>query len=196
MRDLANWKPEWVEPIAQDYRGHTLHEIPPNGQGIAALIALGILEHFDIGSIPVDSVASQHLQIEAMKLAFADTYRYVSDPSSMEVTPLQMLDGAYLASRAKLIDVNKAQDFKAGNPVKGGTIYLTAADESGMMVSFIQSNYMGFGSGCVEPGLRHQPAEPRPRLQPRREAARTSWRRASGPSTPSSRPSSRRTARR
>ena len=149
--DLANWKPEWVEPIAQNYRGHTLHEIPPNGQGIAALIALGILEHFDIGSIPVDSVRSQHLQIEAMKLAFADTYRYVSEPSSMEVTPLQMLDGAYLASRAKLIDVNKAQDFKAGNPVKGGTIYLTAADENGMMVSFIQSNYMGFGSGCVEP---------------------------------------------
>jgi gamma-glutamyltranspeptidase/glutathione hydrolase len=96
-------------------------------------------------------VASQHLQIEAMKLAFADVYRYVSEPSSMETTAAQMLDDAYLASRAKLIDVNKAQDFKAGNPVKGGTIYLTAADESGMMVSFIQSNYMGFGSGCVEP---------------------------------------------
>ena len=153
VRDLANWKPEWVEPIAQNYRGHTLHEMPPSGQGIAALIALGILEQFDMASIPVDSVASQHLQIEAMKLAFADTYRYVSDPSSMEVTPLQMLDGAYLASRAKLIDVNKAQDFKAGNPVKGGTIYLTAADERGMMVSFIQSNFMGFGSGCVEPGF-------------------------------------------
>lgn len=153
VRDLANWKPEWVEPIAQNYRNHTLHEIPPNGQGIAALIALGILRHFDIESIPVDSVASQHLQIEAMKLAFADTYRYVSDPSSMEVTTLQMLDDAYLASRAKLIDLNKAQDFKAGNPVKGGTIYLTAADENGMMVSFIQSNYMGFGSGCVEPGF-------------------------------------------
>ncbi|HEY2257922.1 MAG TPA: gamma-glutamyltransferase family protein [Variovorax sp.] len=151
QRDLARWKPEWVEPIAQNYRGHTLHEIPPNGQGIAALIALGILEHFDIASIPVDSVASQHLQIEAMKLAFADTYRYVSEPSTMEVTPTQMLDPAYLASRAKLIDLHKAQDFKAGNPVKGGTIYLTAADESGMMVSFIQSNYMGFGSGCVEP---------------------------------------------
>ncbi|MBS0342428.1 MAG: gamma-glutamyltransferase family protein [Proteobacteria bacterium] len=149
--DMANWKPEWVEPIARNYRGHTLHEIPPNGQGIAALIALGILDKFDVGSLPVDSVASQHLQIEAMKLAFADVYRYVADPSSMEVTPAQMLDDAYLASRAKLIDVNKAQDFKAGNPVKGGTIYLTAADESGMMVSFIQSNYMGFGSGCVEP---------------------------------------------
>ncbi|MBO9516082.1 MAG: gamma-glutamyltransferase family protein [Variovorax sp.] len=149
--DLANWKPEWVEPIAQHYRGHALHEIPPSGQGIAALIALGILKHFDIASIPVDSVASQHLQIEAMKLAFADTYRYVSDPSSMEVTPAQMLDEAYLASRARLIDVKRAQDFQAGNPVKGGTIYLTAADENGMMVSFIQSNYMGFGSGCVEP---------------------------------------------
>jgi gamma-glutamyltranspeptidase/glutathione hydrolase len=151
--DLANWKPEWVEPIAQNYRGYTLHEIPPNGQGIAALIALGILQHFDIGSLPVDSVASQHLKIEAMKLAFADVYRYVSEPSSMELTPAQMLDESYLASRARLIDVNKAQDFKAGNPVKGGTIYLTAADQNGMMVSFIQSNYMGFGSGCVEPGF-------------------------------------------
>jgi len=88
-----------------------------------------------------------------MKLAFADTYRYVAEPSSMTVTPLQMLDADYLASRARLIDMRKAQDFKAGNPVKGGTIYLTAADESGMMVSFIQSNYMGFGSGCVEPGF-------------------------------------------
>jgi len=153
VRDLANWKPEWVTPTAQDYRGHTLHEIPPNGQGIAAQIALGILQHFDMAGMPVDSVAFQHVQIEAMKLAFADTYRYVSEPSSMTVTPLQMLDAGYLASRAKLIDMKKAQDFKAGNPVKGGTIYLTAADESGMMVSFIQSNFMGFGSGCVEPSF-------------------------------------------
>ena len=149
--DLANWKPEWVEPISRDYRGYTLHEIPPNGQGIAALIALGILEKFDIASMPVDSVASQHLQIEAMKLAFADVYHHVAESSSMAVTHLQMLDDDYLASRAKLIDVKKAQNFGVGNPVKGGTIYLTAADESGMMVSFIQSNYMGFGSGCVEP---------------------------------------------
>jgi gamma-glutamyltranspeptidase/glutathione hydrolase len=91
------------------------------------------------------------LQIEAMKLAFADVYKYVAEPSAMDVTVEQMLDDAYLASRAKLIDMKKAQDFGAGNPVKGGTIYLTAADENGMMVSFIQSNYMGFGSGCVEP---------------------------------------------
>ena len=151
LADLAAHRPEWVEPIARGYRGYTLHEIPPNGQGIAALVALGILEQFDLASLPVDSTASQHLQIEAMKLAFADVYRYVAEPSSMEVTPAQMLDGAYLASRAKLIDMKKAQDFGAGNPAKGGTIYLTAADENGMMVSFIQSNYMGFGSGCVEP---------------------------------------------
>src|SRR6185312_7713969 len=149
--DLAAWKPEWVEPISRDYRGYTLHEIPPNGQGIAALMALGILEKFDVAALPLDSTPSQHLQIEALKLAFADLYRYVSEPSSMTVTPAQMLDDGYLASRARLIDMKRAQDFKAGNPVRGGTIYLTAADERGMMVSFIQSNYMGFGSGCVEP---------------------------------------------
>ena len=146
-KDLENYQPEWVKPIARDYRGHTLHEIPPNGQGIAALIALGILDQFDMGALAVDSVGSQHLQIEAIKLAFADVYRYVAEPSSMEVTPAQMLDDAYLAGRARLIDMKKAQDFGAGNPVKGGTIYLSAADENGMMVSFIQSNFMGFGSG-------------------------------------------------
>ncbi|MFN3571071.1 MAG: gamma-glutamyltransferase family protein, partial [Polaromonas sp.] len=135
----------------KDYRGYTLHEIPPNGQGIAALIALGILDKFDVAGLAVDGVDSQHLQIEAMKLAFADVYKYVAEPSSMAVSVDQMLDDSYLASRAKLIDMKKAQDFGAGNPVKGGTIYLTAADEDGMMVSFIQSNYMGFGSGCVEP---------------------------------------------
>ena len=151
VKDFENFKPEWVTPLTQDYRGYTLHEIPPNGQGIAALIALGILDRFDVASLPVDGVDSQHLQIEAMKLAFADVYKYVAEPSSMDVTPAQMLDGSYLASRAKLIDMKKAQDFGAGNPVKGGTIYLSAADEDGMMVSFIQSNYMGFGSGCVEP---------------------------------------------
>ena len=151
LKDFADFQPEWVKPISKNYRGHTLHEIPPNGQGIAALIAIGILDKFDVASLAVDGVDSQHLQIEAMKLAFADVYKYVAEPSSMAVTPEQMLDDAYLASRAKLIDMKKAQDFGAGNPVKGGTIYLSTADEDGMMVSFIQSNYMGFGSGCVEP---------------------------------------------
>ena len=150
--DFAAYAPQWVDTISMDYAGHTLHEIPPNGQGIAALIALGILKHFDIGALPVDSTASQHLQIEAMKLAFADVYRHVGDPRTMKVQVAELLDPGYLASRAKLIDMQRAQDFQAGNPVKGGTIYLTAADESGMMVSFIQSNYMGFGSGVVVPG--------------------------------------------
>ena len=153
VADFAAYRPEWVAPICKDYRGHTLHEIPPNGQGIAALIALGILEQFDLAGLAVDGVESQHLQIEAMKLAFADVYRYVAEPACMEVTAEQLLDPAYLASRARLIDMKRAQDFGAGNPVKGGTIYLTAADESGMMVSFIQSNYMGFGSGVVVPGF-------------------------------------------
>lgn len=153
VEDFAAFKPEWVTPIAKDYHGHTLHEIPPNGQGIAALMALGIARHFDLASMKVDGADSQHVQIEAMKLAFADVYRFVAERSSMEVTTEQMLDDAYLASRAKLIDMKRAQDFQAGNPVKGGTIYLTAADEDGMMISFIQSNYMGFGSGCVEPGF-------------------------------------------
>ena len=152
-KDLADYKPEWVTPLAQNYRGYTLHEIPPSGQGIAAQIAMGILENFDMASLALDGVDSQHLQIEAIKLAFADVYRYVAEPSAMAVTPAQMLDPAYLKHRAQLINMKKAQNFGAGNPVKGGTIYLSAADENGMMVSFIQSNFMGFGSGCVEPNF-------------------------------------------
>ena len=152
VEDFAAYEPEWVTPIGIDYAGHTLHEIPPNGQGISALMALGILRSFDIASLPVDGTDSQHLQIEAMKLAFADVYRFVAEPASMEVSVDEMLAPAYLASRARLIDMKRAQDFGAGNPVKGGTIYLSTADESGMMVSFIQSNYMGFGSGVVVPG--------------------------------------------
>jgi gamma-glutamyltranspeptidase/glutathione hydrolase len=155
--DFAAYRPEWVTPIGMDYAGkdgeaYRIHEIPPNGQGIAALIALGILKNFDLAGLPVDGLESQHLQIEAMKLAFADVYRFVAEPASMEVTSAQLLDPAYLAARAKLIDMKRAQDFGAGNPARGGTIYLSAADESGMMVSFIQSNYMGFGSGIVVPG--------------------------------------------
>jgi gamma-glutamyltranspeptidase/glutathione hydrolase len=150
--DFAAYQPEWVTPISRDYRGYALHEIPPNGQGIAALIALGILEKFDLGALPVDGVASQHLQIEAMKLAFADVYKHVAEPRSMRLTAAQMLDDAYLARRAGLIDPRRAQDYGPGHGPQGGTIYLSAADASGMMVSFIQSNYMGFGSGVVVPG--------------------------------------------
>jgi gamma-glutamyltranspeptidase/glutathione hydrolase len=152
MDDLAAHTLDWVEPIGIDYRGYTLHEIPPNGQGIAALIALGILENFDVAKLPVDSPDSMHLQIEAMKLAFADINEYVSDPSTMRIKPAEMLDKAYLKKRAQLIDMKKAQAPTFGNPTKGGTVYLTAADESGMMVSYIQSNFAGFGSGVVVPG--------------------------------------------
>ncbi|MBK1713297.1 gamma-glutamyltransferase family protein [Rubrivivax gelatinosus] len=151
LADFSGYAPEWVEPLAMDYGGATLHEIPPNGQGIAALIALGILRHAGLDEHPADSVAAQHLQIEAMKLAFADVYRFVAEPQAMGLTAADLLAPGYLAERAKLIDPRRAQDHGAGNPVKGGTIYLTAADESGMMVSFIQSNYMGFGSGVVVP---------------------------------------------
>jgi gamma-glutamyltranspeptidase/glutathione hydrolase len=151
--DLAGYAPEWVGTIAKDFAGHTVHQIPPNGQGIAALMALGMLEQLDLGRHAVDSLESQHLQIEAMKLAFADTYRWVADARAMnEVTPADLLDDGYLAARAKLIDPKRAQDFAHGQPPRGGTIYLSAADESGMMISLIQSNYMGFGSGIVVPG--------------------------------------------
>jgi gamma-glutamyltranspeptidase/glutathione hydrolase len=152
MADLAAHTCDWVEPISMDYRGYTVHEIPPNGQGIAALMALGMLENFDLGALDPDGIASQHLQIEAMKLGFADTHAHVSDPRTMRVAPAELLGRAYLKDRAKLIDPRRAQRFAAGSPPKGGTIYMTAADSSGMMVSYIQSNYMGFGSGAVVPG--------------------------------------------
>jgi len=152
LEDFAAHTCDWVAPIGIDYRGYTVHELPPNGQGIAALMALGILREFKLGSRPVDSPAVQHLAIEAMKLAFTDVYRYVGDPRTMEIDPAQMLDRGYLESRARLIDPTRAQDFKHGTPPAGGTVYLTTADASGMMVSLIQSNYMGFGSGIVVPG--------------------------------------------
>lgn len=152
LEDLAEYRPEWVETLHQDYRGYTLHEIPPNGQGIAALMALGILNHFDLAGLDPDSVESRHLQVEAMKCAFADTYALVGDPRHMKVSSAQLLDPAYLADRARSIRRDRATDFGPGLVPEGGTIYLTAADASGMMVSFIQSNYMGFGSGVVVPG--------------------------------------------
>lgn len=152
LDDLAAFQPEWVTPIAQHYAGYTLHEMPPNGQGIAALIALAILEKRGIADHTPDSADSIHMQIEAMKLAFADTYRWVGDPVAMdEIRAADMLDDDYLTARARLIDMKRATDFKHGMPPAGGTIYISAADESGMMVSFIQSNYMGFGSGVVVP---------------------------------------------
>jgi gamma-glutamyltranspeptidase/glutathione hydrolase len=149
--DLAAHRPEWVEPAAQPYRGYRVHEIPPNGQGLAALIALGLLEHTDLGTRGPDTADSLHLQVEAMKMAFTDVYRYVADPAAMTLPWQALLDPSYLEARARQLDV-----AHAGRPVAGippsGTVYLSTADAGGMMVSFIQSNYSGFGSGVVVSG--------------------------------------------
>ncbi|RTZ41773.1 gamma-glutamyltransferase family protein [Candidimonas sp. SYP-B2681] len=149
--DLQNNSCDWVEPIAMQYRGdYLLHELPPNGQGIAALMALGMLDTFDPPQAD-DPIGLFHLPIEAMKLAFADLHQHVADPIGMGDLTAQMLDPAYLRRRAALIDHKRAATPIAGLPEQGGTVYLTAADSSGMMVSFIQSNYHGFGSGVVVP---------------------------------------------
>jgi gamma-glutamyltranspeptidase / glutathione hydrolase len=150
--DLSSHEPEWIAPISMEYRGYTVHQTPPNTQGIVCLMALGILKQFDLADHPVDSPEAVHLQIEAVKLAFADAVHYVGEPASMRVGARDLLDPDYLASRAKLIDPARAQDFGHGKLPRGGTVYLTAADASGMMVSMIQSNFMGFGSGVVVPG--------------------------------------------
>lgn len=152
LDDLASHTADWVEPVSVNYRGVTLHEIPPNGQGIAALLALGILKHWSFRDFPADSADSVHLQAEAMKLAFADAYRYVADPAAMAVPPRRLLARGYLVERAKLIDMAHARQHPPGDLPGGGTVYLAAADAEGRMVSFIQSNYGGFGSGIVVPG--------------------------------------------
>ncbi|RAI00620.1 gamma-glutamyltransferase [Acuticoccus sediminis] len=148
VEDLAAHKADWVDPIEMGAYGVSTHEIPPNGQGIMALIALGLLDRLDLGDDP-DGVRALHLEIEAVKLAMADTAAHVADLEHMRISPSDLLDPAYLDERVKLIDPSKAQEPKTGIPQPGGTILLTTADRDGMMVSFIQSNYMGFGSGCV-----------------------------------------------
>ncbi len=152
LEDLAEHRSEWVEPISIEYHGKHLHEIPPNGQGLAALIALGILRHHDIRQYPVDSADSIHLQIEAMKIAFAEAHRHIADPNSMVATTSDFLQDDFLADRAREIRMDRAACPRSKIPLNRGTVYLTAADENGMMVSFIQSNYSGFGSGIVIPG--------------------------------------------
>ena len=117
--DLAAHRPDWVKPLAMDYRGYTLHEIPPNGQGIVALIALGILDNFDLRSHPVDGVDSVHLQIEAVKLAFADAWRYLADIDHMDVRPQALLDKQYLKSRSKLIDPEARAGFRPRRSAAG-----------------------------------------------------------------------------
>lgn len=152
--DLANNTPDWCGTVSQSFDDFWLHEIPPNGQGIAACMALGILAHTDIRNCPgPDHPQSLHFMFEAMKLAFRDSAAYVADSAYMtDVMSEHLLNPDYLAQRATLINPDKAQDFQSGSPRQGGTVCLSAADASGMMVSFIQSNYAGFGSGVVVPG--------------------------------------------
>jgi gamma-glutamyltranspeptidase/glutathione hydrolase len=150
-KDLAAHTSTWVQPISAAYRGYEAWEIPPNGQGIAALIALNILEGFDLAAMQRDSTESFHLQIEATKLGFADALRYVADPDFVEAPTARLLDKAYASRRRTLIG-DRALQPEPGDPNSGGTVYLCTVDGDGMMVSYIQSNYMGFGSGIVVPG--------------------------------------------
>ena len=152
QKDLANHELDWPGTISVPYGDVHAHEIPPNGQGIAALIALGILDRTELRDMGPDSIAGLHLQIEATKLALADTHAHIADPACMHVTPDDLLAPAYLDERAALIDRSCAMDPGHGAPKPGGTVYLTTADADGRMVSFIQSNYLGFGSGVVVPG--------------------------------------------
>ncbi|GAA5196999.1 gamma-glutamyltransferase family protein [Rugosimonospora acidiphila] len=147
--DLAKHTSDWVEPIRAGYRGYDVWELPPNGQGVAALMALNILDGLDVSSASAEQ--RTHWQIEAMKLGFADAHAYVADPAAGPVPLAGMLDPEYARARRALIG-ETAGDPAPGDPAKGGTVYLCAADSDGMMVSLIQSNYMGFGSYVVAPG--------------------------------------------
>ena len=152
MGDLAEHRTEWVTPIAQPYRHVTLHEIPPNGQGLAAQIALAILGHWNLAELPPNGVESVHLQVEAMKIAIRAAFDHFADPGSMTVSPEALLDAASIKRVAETIRRDASAMPPARLPGGHDTVYLAAADADGRMVSFIQSNYRGFGSGIVVPG--------------------------------------------
>jgi gamma-glutamyltranspeptidase/glutathione hydrolase len=155
--DLATHTGEWVEPVSADYRGYEVWELPPNGQGIAALQMLNILEGYDFSKIPFGSVEHLHLLVEAKKLAFADRARWYADPAFQPAPVARLISEDYAAQRRKLISPDKVlREVQPGTPAEldeGDTIYLTTADPNGMMVSLIQSNYRGMGSGMAPPGL-------------------------------------------
>lgn len=153
--DLANHSSTWIEPVSTNYRGYDLWELPPNTQGIAAQQILNILENYNLAELGFDSPEYVHLFVEAKKLAFEDRAKYYSDPDFNEVPVQQLLDKNYAKERAKLIDFKRAgKAYEPGNPpTEGDTIYLTTADEHGNMVSLIQSNYRGMGSGITPTGL-------------------------------------------
>ena len=147
--DLASFKPEWVSPLSVKYRGYDVWELPPNGHGTVALIALNILDGFD--PFIIGDPEGLHRQIEAMKLAYIDGLKYIADPAYMRVSPDELLSPSYAAKRRMLIG-DTAAIPEPGNFENHGTVYLAAADNKGNMVSYIQSNYIGFGSGLVVPG--------------------------------------------
>jgi len=152
--DLANFNSEWVEPVSTNYRGYDVWELPPNGQGMVALQILNILENFDVKKMGLFSSDYVHLFTEAKKLAFADRAKHYADPNFSKIPIEQLVSKSYAKERAALIDLTKAaQVDESGIPDGGDTIYLTAADQFGNMISLIQSNYRGMGSGMVPPGL-------------------------------------------
>jgi gamma-glutamyltranspeptidase/glutathione hydrolase len=154
--DFEAHRSEWVDPVSVDYRGYRVWELPPNGQGIAALQMLQILEPYDLKEMGRNSPELLHLMIEAKKLVFEDRARFYADPAFAEIPVEGLLSEEYAAERRALIDPERAADrVQAGRPQlhEGDTIYLTAADADGNMVSLIQSNYRGMGSGVVVPGL-------------------------------------------
>ncbi|XOV93308.1 MAG: gamma-glutamyltransferase [Bacteroidota bacterium] len=150
--DLASHKSEWVEPVSVNYRGYDVWELPPNGQGIAALQMLQILEEFDFSNIEFGSAEHLHLFTEAKKLAFQDRAKYYADMDFAKVPVEDLISDDYASQRAQMIG-KRAGIYQAGEISSGETIYLTTADKFGNMVSFIQSNYRGMGSGMVPPGL-------------------------------------------
>lgn len=150
--DLAAHTPEWVEPWSMAYRDLVLHELPPNGQGLAALVAIGILAHLDLSRMPPDGADWTHAQVEAMKAGFADAHAAVCDPSVGLDRARALLAPEWIAERARSLRMDRAAEWEPRPLPRGGTVYLCAADAEGRMVSFIQSNYEGFGSGVVVPG--------------------------------------------
>jgi gamma-glutamyltranspeptidase/glutathione hydrolase len=154
LQDLADFSAEWVEPISIDYRGWKVYELPPNVQGMAALEMLNIIEKFQPDKDGPRSVVELHKKIEAMKLAYADLYRYNADQRFAKVPVMGLLDKAYAAERAAKIDPDKANcNPGAGHPAASDTTYLAAVDKDGNIASLIQSNYSGFGSGVVVKGM-------------------------------------------
>jgi gamma-glutamyltranspeptidase/glutathione hydrolase len=152
--DLSSFHSEWTPPVSSNYRGYDVWELPPNGQGIAALQILNILEDFDLKKMGLYSSEYIHLFTEAKKLAFADRAKYYADPNFSKIPVKELISKEYARARAKMINFEKAAlTDEAGVLKNGDTIYLTAADQYGNMVSLIQSNYRGMGSGMMPPGL-------------------------------------------